>query len=284
MDNFCIIMNRDKEKSVFISDFIQKYLAERNKNCYISNVIKNSEGGYCTDTTTVPCNTECVIVLGGDGTILQAAQDLAGWNLMLFGVNLGGLGFLAETDCADIEVSLEKLINDDFEKDKRLMFKVKANGKMRFALNDVVISRSGFSRVITIGVYINGIMVNKYTGDGIIISTPTGSTAYNLSAGGPIVMPNSDSMVITPICPHSLGARSIVVSANDTVEAVIMESKKTQKFEAIATVDGNDFSNMQVGQHILINKAEQITTLIRLKSNNFFKVLSSKLGLDNGIE
>jgi NAD+ kinase len=146
------------------------------------------------------------------------------------------------------------------------------------ALNDIVIARSGFSRIICVGIYVNGAWVQDYRGDGVIISTPTGSTGYNLSAGGPIITPMTEMMVITPICPHTLNARSIVVSDRDTVEVVIRESKKTQKEEAIATMDGERAVKLSANDRIIIRKSEFKAKLLRFDEYCFFNLLRSKFG------
>lgn len=149
-----------------------------------------------------------------------------------------------------------------------------------YALNDVVIARKGFSRIISLGIYVNGILVDNFRGDGVIISTPTGSTAYNLSAGGPIVMAQAGVMVITPICPHSLSPRSVVVSSEDTIKVIVGKSKKTQEAEAIATFDGGRVMDLGKEDIILIRKSRYSTKLIKLNHTGIYEVLRAKLGRD----
>jgi NAD+ kinase len=145
----------------------------------------------------------------------------------------------------------------------------------------VVIARKGFSRIISLGIYVNDDLVDKFMGDGVIISTPTGSTAYNLSAGGPIVSPRASVMIITPICPHSLSPRSVVVSAEDTVRVVVGKSKKTQEAEATVSFDGKKEIDLGTNDTVIIKKAKYSTKLIKLNRTGIFKVLRSKLG-NNG--
>jgi NAD+ kinase len=152
---------------------------------------------------------------------------------------------------------------------------------MGYALNDVVITRKGFSRIISLGIYVNDELVDNFRGDGVIISTPTGSTAYNLSAGGPIIIPQADIMVITPICPHSLSPRSVVVSAQDTIKVIVGKSKKTQEAEAIASFDGYKEFDLGTEDAVVIKKAPYDTKLIKLYSTSIYEVLRSKLG-NNG--
>ena len=146
-----------------------------------------------------------------------------------------------------------------------------------YALNDIVITRKGLSRIISLGIYVNDELIDDYRGDGVIISTPTGSTAYNLSAGGPIITPKADVMVITPICPHSLSLRSVVVSAEDVVKVVVKRSKKTQYDEAIATFDGQTVIDLGTEDEILIKKSQYKTRLIRLNQTGIYEILRSKL-------
>ena len=145
------------------------------------------------------------------------------------------------------------------------------------ALNDIVITRKGLSRIISLQIYVNDELVDDYRGDGVIVSTPTGSTAYNLSAGGPIITPKADVMVITPICPHSLSPRSVVVSADDVVKVVVRRSKKTQYDEAIATFDGQTVIDLRTDDEIYIEKAQYKTKLIRLSKTGIYEILRSKL-------
>jgi len=144
-----------------------------------------------------------------------------------------------------------------------------------------VITRKGFSRIISLGIYVNDELVDNFRGDGVIISTPTGSTAYNLSAGGPIVIPQACVMVITPICPHSLSPRSIVVSAEDTIKVIVGKSKKTQEAEAIVTFDGNKVIDLGTDDVVLMKKAQFNTKLIKLNRTGIYEILRSKLG-NNG--
>lgn len=282
MERFCIITNRDKDESMAVTGRVTDILARYHKKVYLAedNIAEN--GCHHTKAENIPADTDCVIVLGGDGTLLQAVHDLAERDLPVFGINLGTLGFLAETEVSELEEAFAGLFAGEYSIRERMMLSVKAHTKAAVsalpdALNDLVITRSGFSRVIGVGVYINGELVNDYRGDGVIISTPTGSTGYNLSAGGPILAPGSNMMVITPICPHSLNARSIVVSDTDVVVVKVRMSKKTQDEEAIATIDGAASVNLRAEDYIEIRRAKRTTKLIRLSGGSFYQVLRAKL-------
>ncbi len=286
MRHFCIITNRDKDTNLEITNKIIAYLTSKKKEVFLAKE-QDKESGFYTDAATIPKNTECAIVLGGDGTILQAAHDLLGYNIPILGINLGTLGFMAETELQNVWQALDALFDGDYVIEERMMLnacvlqssnEIYSDKNCTSALNDIVITRSGFSRIIGVRIYVNGAFVNDFRGDGVIISTPTGSTGYNLSAGGPVVTPEAELTIITPICPHSLNARSIVVTSNDKVTIKIRESKKTQEEEAIATIDGCRAIQLKAGDSIEIGKAVEVTKLIRVGKANFFHILRTKLG------
>ena len=283
MNNFCIITNIDKDCDYKTTKLIQEYLISKGKRCNIST--KQSEVGTNDeeiDVSWITDDTDCVIVLGGDGTIIRAATDLYTKEIPLLGINLGTLGFLAEIEKQDIIPAIDSLLNEDIQIQKRMMLygNVSRNNQTMYedyALNDIVISRSGFSRIISVSVYVNDILVDTYHGDGIIIATPTGSTGYNLSAGGPVVAPSSNVIMITPICPHTMSQRSVLVSSEDEIKVLIDKSKKTQKEEAIATFDGRMGMELKTGDEIRIKKAEKVTKLIKINQKSFYEILRTKL-------
>lgn len=283
MKKFCIIANRDKDEDLTITRTMLELLEANGKEVYVTEE-SCLEGSY-TDVSGIPKDVECAIVLGGDGTILQAAHDLLQLDIPILGVNLGTLGFLAEIEVLTMEQAFRSLFLDQYNIESRMMIDatvLKEDQSLSSikvsAINDVVITRSGFSRIIGVSILINGEVVQNYRGDGVIISTPTGSTGYNLSAGGPIVTPKAEMIMITPICPHSLNARSIIVTSEDTVEIQIRECKKTQEEEAIVTVDGSFSMELQANDRILIKKAKERVKLVRLEGHSFFHLLRTKFG------
>jgi NAD+ kinase len=287
MERFLIITNKEKDTDLRVTTKIITYIEQAGKQAFPSSVSSVQEE---TGPITIPDDIDCAIVLGGDGTIIQTANDLMTYNIPIVGVNMGTLGFLAEIEEHHVPEALERLFQDDYHIETRIMMdgNVLHDPKhqqipeqtMGYALNDVVIARKGFSRIISLGIYVNDALVDNFRGDGVIISTPTGSTAYNLSAGGPIVLPQASVMVITPICPHSLSPRSIVVSAEDTIKVVVGKSKKTQEAEAIVTFDGNKVMDLGTDDVILIKKAKYNTKLIKLNYTGIYEILRSKLGKD----
>lgn len=288
MDRFLIITNKEKDRDFLVTNKIVAYIEKAGKRATLSSVSTVLDDSKIED---IPMDIECAIVLGGDGTIIQAANDLMARSIPILGVNMGTLGFLAEIEKNRVEEALDRLFKDDYRIQNRIMIGAniiyhkehadRVENNTRYALNDVVITRKSFSRIVNLGIYVNDEMVDNFYGDGVIISTPTGSTAYNLSAGGPIIVPEANVMVITPICPHSLSPRSVVVSAVDTVKVIVGRSKQTLEAEAVVTFDGKKVSELETNDTILIKKAMYNTQLVKLNRTGIYEILRSKLG-DNG--
>lgn len=283
MDKFCIISNNTKDKDAKVSAYIKNYIEEQGKECVITTNQKSKKSFQATDTVEIPKETECAIILGGDGTIIQAANDLVYEEIPILGVNLGTLGFLAGIEKHNIDKALDQLIKDEFEIEKRMMLQgtAQCQGEQNFcgfALNDFVISKGGFCHLITIKVYINQYLIDTYVADGVIISTPTGSTGYNLSAGGPVMAPEIEAVIITPICPHSLNNRSLVISSKDEIILEIGSSKDMQKDESVIVLDGRILNHMYTGDKITITKAKNSTKIIKLHGSCFFEIFRNKLG------
>lgn len=285
MNRFIIITNKEKDRDLSVTEKIVTYIENAGKTAVLSGLSSIHEDMVSIQTTE---NIDCAIVLGGDGTIIQTANELMTYDIPILGVNLGTLGFLAEIEKHNVAEALDRLFMGDYKIENRIMIKgdVFRSSKIEtlkenmtgYALNDIVITRKGFSRIINLGIYVNDELVDNFLGDGVIISTPTGSTAYNLSAGGPIIIPRANVVVITPICPHSLSPRSVVVPAADTIKIVVGKSKKTQEAEAIATFDGNKVIDLGTDDCICIQKAEYNTKLIKLNRAGIYEILRCKLG------
>lgn len=223
--------------------------------------------------------SDVLICLGGDGTFLKVARSTCGQNKLLLGINLGGLGFLTEFDRHDIDAAVDGLIKGSYTIEDRMMIEavVHRDGKeiaRNSALNDIVISKGLLSRILHIKTYIGDSYVDTYRGDGLIVATPTGSTAYSLSAGGPIVEPNSDLIIITPICPHTAHSRPIVLAANKSIKACIDES---YRHHAMVTFDGQDGYEIRGADQICISRLPHTTRMIKMVGKNFFDVLRAKI-------
>ena len=265
MNKFHVITNIEKDPELKITSRISDYLVKKGCQCTAQTVNQKVNLKFLSD---IPADADCAIVLGGDGTMIQVADIVRGRH-PLIGVNLGTLGFLQEVEAAEATYMLERLINDDYSIEKRMMLK----GAGHIALNDVVISRKGSIKIVYLNIYVNDRLLNSYKADGIVISTPTGSTAYNLSAGGPIVEPGAEAILITPICPHNLGARSIVLSPNDTVRVEV----ERDSGDAEATFDGGTPIELTGGASIEIAKANIYTEIIKIGKESFIEVLSRKM-------
>lgn len=219
---------------------------------------------------------DMVIAFGGDGTILRAAGLAARAGVPILGVNLGGFGFLAELSTADLPSALPDLVAGRYELDERMMLQAEADhidADNLLALNDVVVTTRGVARVLRLRVLVNGEHLASYPADGVIVATPTGSTAYSLSAGGPILHPKVDAVVITPISPHTFNARSVVVDRNDTVDVELTVPSQ----DATVTVDGRVGLPMGETWRVRVRRARQTTRFIRLRSSSFYSILRTKL-------
>ncbi len=221
---------------------------------------------------------DCAIAIGGDGTTLNIAKKAAFLNKSALGINAGRLGFMSGIERDELSL-LTKLINKEYIIDERAMLKatLEKDGELlssHHCLNDIVVSRGNFARLIDVTITCDGRSVSNMRSDGVIISTPTGSTAYSMAAGGPVVSPEADCIIETPICPHSLMDRSIIFSAD---KELIVTANNDQNNSPIMTVDGQEAVNLTPGCQIHIKKSDITTKLIKLKPENFYEVLNKKI-------
>ena len=281
MRNFMIFTNTDKDPGYELSNKIVDYLVAHDaKAMIITEQVR--ESFQQKDANVLPkellSDVDAAIVLGGDGTMLRAARDLGGYPTPLVGINLGTLGFLTEIEVSNVYQALDRLLIDDYFVEKRMMIEGAVNGDTYHALNDIVISRAGFSRIIGLNIYVNDELLETYEADGVIVATPTGSTGYNLSAGGPIISPKSKAIVVTPISPHSLMAKSVVFDSTDEVRIEIVKKRKTQDTEAIVSFDGSDNAGLSAGDSVTAKMSSREITLIKMYDVNFYKILRDKIG------
>ncbi len=276
MKNFCIVANMCKEGVAELCDKIQKHIADKGGECFIAPSVTG--GKNYTNASDIPEGTEGIIVIGGDGTFLKAARDLSGLDLPMMGINMGSLGFLTMTESADSLHAIDKIMNDEFSIDYRMQLGVKAKGKKQeTALNDVVVTRGGYSHLVGITVYVNDQLFSSYEGDGVIVSTATGSTGYNLSTGGPIVAPNVNAIIVTPICPHAFNARSFVISAEDTIRIKLKGIRHKTTENAFVTIDGEEYTELCTDEEIVIEKSEKKCKMCMLPEFSFIDMLNTKL-------
>ena len=224
-------------------------------------------------------SVDLVVVLGGDGTMIATARMLGDREVPVLGVNLGTLGYLAEFNVEELIPALATIIErGTYCVDRRVMLTAEIHrGDKQLlrnrVLNDVVISKSALARIIEIEVWLNKLFVNTFRADGLIVSTPTGSTAYNLSAGGPIIYPSMNAIVVTPICPHTLSNRPLVVADDSQIEIIL----KTQKEDVAVTLDGQVGFPLEAGDCVTIRKSDTTFNLVQPANRNYFEVLRGKL-------
>lgn len=274
MDCFYIITNRLKDPDYSITNEIRSYIESCGKTCFLSE--KDEEGHIIPGT--VPEEAQCGLVLGGDGTLIRAVRDLDGTDMPLLGINLGTLGYLADVELKDYKKALERLYRGEPWIEERMMLEgVYGSGSRELAMNDIVLSREGRIRIVKFNVYVNGTLLNTYLADGIIISTPTGSTGYNLSAGGPVVEPTARIIVITPICSHALNTSSVVLSADDLIEVEICEGRYGRQEKVTLCFDGLEQASIVTGERIRIKRASETARLIKLNRESFLKTMREKM-------
>ena len=277
MNNFLIIANKQKDINLEITEQIKHHITRMGAVCNVYDQYNRN-----VTSIDIPEGTQCILVIGGDGTILAAARMLVGNTIPLLGINLGTLGFLADVNLADLSKTLDLLLKDQYQVENRIMltaevYKQGEKAATYIALNDFNINRCGASRVIGLKVGINGSTIDCYRADGVIVCTPTGSTGYNLSAGGPIINPTCKNFVITPICPHSLTARSIVLAKEDAVTVEVEQIRSNIKEEAIISFDGREGLSIVPGDQVKIYKSQEVTPFIKATEVSFVQILKEKL-------
>ena len=284
MKNFLIITNSLKEEGIKYSRKVEEILKNKGCKCTANLFTKeNGDGKFLfTDPSLVPADTEAILVIGGDGTFIHAAKDMIDLDLPLLGVNFGSLGYLTEVMADEFEDALDILINDRHYIENRMLLEgdVIRDGKViysDFALNDIVFIRNVNIGVINYDVIVNNDLLYSYSADGIIISTPTGSTGYNLSAGGPVVQPTAEIILATPISAHTLNSRSIAFSADVEIELVAKQKIGAKRQERIVSFDGERELMIEDGDIIRIRKASKVSKVIKVNKQSFVEQLGKKM-------
>lgn len=279
MDKFCIVTNRVKDKDLKVTNHIKAYLEKRGKKVVIATE-KNEEEDPLFITrkhlSIIPEDTDLVIVLGGDGTMLQAARSVAYQDIPLLGVNMGTMGFLAEVEESGVDDALDRILKGWYEIEDRMMLRGALEGKKDYSLNDIIVTR--YQGITTIGynIFVNDQFLCSYYADGLVVSTPTGSTGYNMSAGGPIIEPSANMILVTPICPHTLNSRSLVFSPNTRIEVELLPGRDGNPMTAISSFDGSGTLLMNTGDKIEIKMSKKTTKILRLNKVSFLDVISKK--------
>ncbi len=284
MKNYAIISNRYKDEKGQLAKQVSDEIVKKGGKCYLFNNVDDATGEYrIINHNDIPKEVECVITIGGDGTLLHAAKDLKSKDVVFVGVNKGTLGFLAEVNQNQIEEAIDRLFEDDFQMESRMMLEgeVIRDGKTVYSgnvLNEIVIHRGGDFAVTNLEVFVNNQLLGNYTADGMILATPTGSTAYNLSAGGPVARPDSKMIIMTPICPHTIGNMSIIFSQKDVLEIYVGPPKHLKIERRNVCFDGDSIFDIISGDVIRVRKAKEETKIAKLDDSSFLQAIKDKIG------
>ncbi|MCL6634506.1 MAG: NAD(+)/NADH kinase [Peptococcaceae bacterium] len=280
MRTFGLVANLEKEGVRELVGQIVRWLEDRGCAVLIGNDTARALGlarlgvppGHLVE------RSQCVMVLGGDGTLLQTARKTAAAGTPILGINLGHLGFLTEIDIPEVMPSLQKILQGQYHIEERMMLEAAVHRRgavveQSVALNDAVITKGAFARLILLETYVNGEYLNTYPADGLIIASPTGSTAYSLSAGGPLATPDLELMLLTPICPHSLWARPVVIAPEAVIRVVIL----SRRGEVMLTMDGQHGFSLRRDDQVMVRRSPHRARFLRLKGRSFFEVLRKKM-------
>ena len=279
MKHFVVIANAYKDRDFALTNKIVAYIEQKGGTAkgLMSNVETISDNEF--ELEDIPQDTQCILVLGGDGTLIRAATRVETLEIPLMGVNLGTLGYLCEVEEATVFDAIDSLMADKYMTEDRIMLTGHKRGSetSRVALNDIVIHRKDNLQILSLNVYVNGEFLNNYHADGIIVATPTGSTGYSMSAGGPIVEPTASLTVITPICSHALNTRSIVLSSDDEIVIEIGEGRRGNIEKVLVTFDGATSVPLETGDRLTICKAKESTKIMKINKISFLEILRRKM-------
>ncbi|MFR5062813.1 MAG: NAD(+)/NADH kinase [Christensenellales bacterium] len=267
-----IFTNLHKDKDLSVTKALLKCLSYRGVSYAVDEELKSKVQASDYFSLSKPADFDFMLTVGGDGTILRVAKYCARYHIPVAGLNLGFVGFLTEEEPDRVDFLVDALINGQYSLERRTLLSAEAEGKCFFALNDVVVSRDSDSRMLEADVFVNDEFVDRYFCDGYIVSTPTGSTAYSLSAGGPILSPNVAAFILTSINSHSLHSRPIVVSENDEIALRIGGRGSVN-----LVVDGVSGARLSGGAEIRLKKSDAVVSFVRLSGHGFFNKLLTKL-------
>ena len=260
MKHFYIVTNFPKDPDLLVTSQVMEYLTNHGAVCTVRPKNQDPEVDYrYTDPDKIPADTECVIVLGGDGTLMRAAGDIVERQIPILGINTGHLG-----------IEHRMMLQGDVYNSGRLM-------RTKRALNDVVIGRKDGMHLISMDLLVNGAYLNTYRADGLIIATPTGSTGYSLSAGGPIIAPEAGLFLVTPLAPHTLNTRGIVLPPDSRITVRVNNGRDQTTEHAMAYFDGGDRQGMDTGDYVEIRRADQDVLIVKTRNDSFLDILRRKL-------
>jgi NAD+ kinase len=273
-----IIAKGNKPEAIQVVKELIGWLKDRKVECFVDAAIAKAVSHPALDKQEMAGAVEMVVVLGGDGTLLSAARALQRKQVPILGVNLGGLGFLTEITLAELYPMLEAILRGEYKTDERMLLEARVWRKEKVVdtfqvLNDVVINKGALARIIELETSVDQAYLTTFRSDGLVISTPTGSTGYSLSAGGPIVYPSLQSIIITPICPHTMTNRPIIVPKEATINVTLCSADQ----EVFLTLDGQVGFKMELRDRVEVKKGEGFVKLIKSPSRSYFEVLRQKL-------
>lgn len=276
-----IIANVDKQEVLNILPDFLKWLSARNVNFIISEVVADKvmhKYENCREQSKIPDESDVILSFGGDGTFLRTARLVAPREVPIVGINLGTFGYLAEVILSDLYLKMDQLLSGDYSIQERMMIEISLESIERtispaMGLNDLVVDKGGHPRTILLETYVNGEFLNIFKADGLIVSTPTGSTGYSLSAGGPILEPNTKLMIVNPICPHMLANRPLVISP----DSVVRISVENDLYDTSVAVDGQNYLILKSGEYIYVKQASCVTKVVVFSDYSFFALLRNKL-------
>lgn len=278
MKTIHIVCKREKRDALEIAGEILKRFGDRS-NIVIEEEVARQIGHRATfEMEHVGEGADLIVVLGGDGTLLSVSRHGRGREVPIIGVNLGSLGFLTEISTEEFATTLEKVLSEDFSVSKRIMLdvEVKRGGDPVFditILNDAVITKDALARIIDIETYVNEEYLTTYKADGLIVSTPTGSTGYSMAAGGPLIYPSLKNLIVTPICPHTLTNRPIILPEGVVIRAVL----KSVNEKVILTLDGQVGFPLEYADEVIVRRSKNAVHLVKSSSRGYFEILRTKL-------
>ncbi len=284
MKNFFTVTNESKDLNLKLTHEVIDYLTSIGMTHTGSMTInENSEGNYIhANSKMVTPNTEFILILGGDGTFIHVGKDLNNLNIPIIGINLGNLGFLTEIDPHDYKNDLIHILNDEVHIENRMILEtsvIRDNKEILNVLsfNDIILTKTKTKGIIDFDVNVNDRFLNHYSSDGMVISTPTGSTGYNLSAGGPVVYPTAEIILATPICAHTLNSRTIVFSAEAVIDLIAKNRVNENDSEMVASFDGENDILLKHNDIIRCKKSNATVKVLRLNKISFVEHLGKKM-------
>ncbi len=281
-----LIANPEKPRSIAVIKKALSQLRRMDRQVFCDSTTARFAGIKTVETSPDPgslaSRCDLLLVFGGDGTMLRVARETAGSGVPILGINAGHLGFLAAVQEAELAEALRTVIAGRFRIENRALLEAvihrDGSSSTQTALNDFVLSRGLASRLIELEVAVNGELLTRYRCDGLIASSPTGSTAYSLAAGGAIVSPDADVLTLTPICPHTLSIRPVVMSLDSVVQVTLI----SRRLEATLAADGQQQTQLETGDRVLIRRSRQVVRLLRPEGSSFFATLREKFGWSGG--